>query len=116
MQPTLPRCSTYASQSVGALKSGVSMAETTHGAASLPASPELREGGCEANPECRKSRGESAARRAAATALVCDRTSCARGSDLGDVLIFLRRVPADTAGADHFPFKNNANAPLQWRR
>src|SRR5437867_10088474 len=116
MQPTLPRCSTYASQSVGALKSGVSMAETTHGAAALPASPELREGGCEANPECRKSRGESAARRSAATALVCDRGSGACGSDLGDVLIFLWRVTTDADRADHFPLKNNGNAALQWRR
>src|SRR5438094_4373639 len=116
MQPTRPTCCSCAVQSFGTLKNRVIIAGTTPVAASLPASPELREGGCEANPECRKSRGESAARRAAATALVCDRSSGACGSDLGDVFIFLRRVATDADRADDFVFEHDRNATLQRRR
>src|SRR5207244_12471119 len=99
-------CCSCAGQSFGTLKNRVIIAGTTPVAASL----------CEANPECRKSRGESAARRAAATALVCDRSSGACGSDLGDVFIFLRCVATDADRADDFVFEHDRNATLQRRR
>src|SRR5438067_6714686 len=51
-----------------------------------------------------------------ATTSVCDRTSCACGSNLGDILIFLRRVATDADRADDFVFEHDRNATLQRRR
>src|SRR5213080_4406760 len=51
-----------------------------------------------------------------ATVLVCDRTSDACGSNLGDILIFLRRVATDADRADDFVFEHDRNATLQGRR
>src|SRR5207249_8928243 len=46
-------------------------------------------------------------------ALVCDRGGCACGSNLGDILIFLRRVATDADRADDFVFEHDRNATLQ---
>src|SRR5438477_3538023 len=51
-----------------------------------------------------------------ATTSVCDRTSCACGSNFGDILIFLRRVATDADRADDFVFEHDRNATLQRRR
>src|SRR5436189_4920471 len=51
-----------------------------------------------------------------ATTSVCDHGSGACSSDLGDVFIFLRRVPTDADRADDFVFEHDRNATLQRRR
>src|SRR5207248_11366666 len=51
-----------------------------------------------------------------ATTSICDCTSCACGSNLGDILIFLRSVATDADGADDFVFEHDRNATLQRRR
>src|SRR5437763_10535742 len=51
-----------------------------------------------------------------ATTSICDRTSCTCCSNLGDILIFLRRVSANADCADDFVFEHDRNATLQWRR
>src|SRR5438046_10000206 len=51
-----------------------------------------------------------------ATTSICDRTSCTCGSNLGDILIFLRRVATDADRADDFVFEHDRNATLQRRR
>src|SRR5215472_1237937 len=51
-----------------------------------------------------------------ATASISDRGCRILGSGLGDVLIFLRRVPTDADRANHFTFDNNGDTTLQWRR
>src|SRR5205814_3292821 len=51
-----------------------------------------------------------------ATTSICDCTSCTCGSNLGDILIFLRRVATDADRADDFVFEHDRNATLQRRR
>src|SRR5215813_8668539 len=49
------------------------------------------------------------------TFLICDRSSGARSSYLGDVLIFLRSVTAYANRPDHFSLVNYGDATLQRR-
>src|SRR5438046_9576250 len=51
-----------------------------------------------------------------ATTSICDRTSCTCCSNLGDILIFLRRVATNADRADDFVFEHDRNATLQRRR
>src|SRR5262249_44970036 len=96
-------CRSCSGQISGRLKSRVIIARTAPVAASL----------CEAN--CKRGRplADRAAHRTAATVSVFDRGSSGRSSDLGNVLILLWRVTADSDGADDFPFEKNGNATLQ---
>src|SRR5436190_2109206 len=51
-----------------------------------------------------------------ATTSVCDHTSCACGSNFGDILIFLRRVATDADRTNDFVFEHDRNTTLQRRR
>src|SRR6516162_4174368 len=106
VQPGRRTWRSWAGQTLGALKTRTTIV------VKVPVAASLRE----ASLEYRKSHADRAAHRAAATALISDRSRNARSSCIGNVLIFLRCVAAHADGADDVSFKHDRNSTLQRRR